>query len=312
MYIITQKKVKMHYRSYDLSFGHAADPLKAFGKQYFVGLKAIANKLGFGSVRDFYLSFTEDGFKGSVPDSLRQYEVELDRAASLALITEANGNASKYRIAELYANHHSSNTYGFWKGNAKLRLSSLLTKLPPDAVIGDFLWKLEERAKKRVIEDVKVRCYSDGYFYQGLPSEVMLVTWLRECAVGISTGLSATYYASAMSSEFVNPHISTLQGISAWWGMSLKAFILAIEKDELLLLPSHYRKDSADNSKRALLERTLLHSDYRSWYELAMSFPEEKRIAVKNLPSTPSSDISICTLLSVLEHLEMRLSDIII
>ena len=42
----------MHYRSYDLSFGHAADPLKAFGKQYFVGLKAIANKLGFGSVRD--------------------------------------------------------------------------------------------------------------------------------------------------------------------------------------------------------------------------------------------------------------------
>ena len=41
MYIITQKKVKMHYRSYDLSFGHAADPLKAFGKQYFVGLKAI-------------------------------------------------------------------------------------------------------------------------------------------------------------------------------------------------------------------------------------------------------------------------------
>ena len=163
-----------------------------------------------------------------------------------------------------------------------------------------------------MIEDVKVRCYSDGYFYQGLPSEVMLVTWLRECAVGISTGLSATYYASAMSSEFVNPHISTLQSISAWWGMSLRAFILAIEKDELLLLPSHYRRDSTDNSKRALLERTLLHSDYRSWYELAMSFPEEKRIAVKNLPSTPSSDISICTLLSVLEHLEMRLSDIII
>lgn len=93
-------------------------------------------------------------------------------------------------------------------------------------------------------------------------------------------------------------------------GHELKAFIKAIEQDNLVL-GGRKSLDEDRNTKESVMFRIIELTEYESWYDFARSFPEERKITVRNLIHIMDSDIEIYTILALIKPFpEIRLSDV--
>ena len=296
----------MYYHSINLDFGQNVDPAEFLGKHSFETVKNIANSLGVTDLRSFFSAFSGNSFHWNIPDRLELFTLKFDRTASLENARESNGSLSWYGMAKKYYNNASA-AYGSFRSKSKLRLSTIFSILPEDCDICSILAKIEDKAEKKSSRIMNV---TDEYFYEGIPSTVFIATWMKELATGIPVDISRTYLVSAFDSQFMNPKISTLCHIAEYWGMGTNSFIAAIEQGTLILAP----EDSpiiGDNSKLAIIDRIIDMTAYSKWHELALSFPEERKIAVRNLYFPIDSDLNVYTLLSILRPFGLKLSDVI-
>ena len=296
----------MYYHSINLDFGQGVDPVAFLGPQAFETVKDIANSLGSIDIKSLFSAFSDSSFCWEVPDTPVLSKLRFNRKTCLEAVRELNGSITWYEMAKLYVNN-TSDIYNLLRSKSRLRVSTVLSMIPEGYSIGDALGLIEAKAERR---ESKVVVIDDGYFYDGIPSEIFIATWMKAMATGIDVSLSYSQFSSALEYPFMNPKMNTLRRIAEYWGMGTGSFVEAIEKGELVLAP----EDSpiiGDNSKKTIIGRIIKITGYKTWHELALSFPKERQIAVRNFSSSMKSDLNVYTLLSILKPFGLRLSDVI-
>ena len=309
MSLIEVENMGHHYKSYQLRFSSKPDIMKALGQLTLSTVKKIANRLGLQRIADLYEAFTDDGFYCTVPETMDVYDITVDRKTGLDALREMNGSITKYRMGQTYEKH-ISNQYRSYGSKSDLKFLSVMNKLPVGIQPADMLCVIEEKAEKTTAIKEGVRCYSEEYVYEGIPVEVILVTWLMMVSTGRDTVLSRSYITSIFSSDYANPRVRTMKFLAEAWGMSLKAFIKAIEQDNLVL-GGRKSLDEDRNTKESVMFRIIELTEYESWYDFARSFPEERKITVRNLIHIMDSYIEIYTILALIKPFpDIRLSDV--
>ena len=303
--------IHCHYRSYQLTFPSKPNIMNVFGRLSLSMIKKISNKLGFSMMAQMHHAFTEKGFYAKIPERGTVCDITIDRQTGLETIREMNGSISKYQMAATY-DKHISNQYHSYGSKSELTFSYVMNKLPEGVSAEKMLTEIEESSRKDKKNTMERSCYSDGYIYEGIPTEVILLTWIMLMATDGESIISRSYVANIFAMDCANPRIRTLKIIAKAWGMNLKSFITAIEKDDLILGPDGLKDEAeSDNSKMTILSRITDLTDYVSWHEFARSFPEERKITVRNLIHTPDSDIEIYTLLALIKPFPyIKLSDL--
>ena len=296
----------MYYHSINLDFGQSVNPEKFLGTQSFETVKSIANSLGVIDLKSFFSAFSGSSFQWEVPENPELFKMRFNRTACLETVRKLNGSISWYEMAKLYTNH-TSNTYSLCRSNNRLRISTVLAMLPDGCSVCSALESIEANAEKCGSESGDI---DDRYFYEGIPSAIFIVTWMKAMATGIAVNMSHSHLTSALECQFMNPKINTLYNLAKYWGMGLRSFVEAIERCKLVLAPED-NPVIGDNSKKTIIGRIIKITGYKTWHELALSFPKERQIAVRNFSSSIKSDLNVYTLLSILKPFGLRLSDVI-
>ena len=301
-----------HYRSYQLTFPSAPDIMSVFGNLKFSMMKKIANRLGFSLLSEMYSAFTEKGLYAKIPENDIVYDISINRKSGLEAIREMNGNITKYRMGATYDNH-ISNQYHSYRSKSELTFSYVMRKLPDGVTMDRMLMQIEKSAERSRGNFMKRSCYSEGYIYDGIPNEVIILTWIMMLSTGKNSGISRSYIMNIFEMDYANPRTKTLKIFADAWGMSLSSFIKAIEQDDLVLGPEECEYGRNDNTKMGILSRIMCLTEHRTWHDFARSFPEEKKTTVRNLIHSPEADIEIYTILALIKPFpDIKLSDLFI
>ena len=291
----------MRYKNYSITLPLTEPELARLNALSFNTLRGCANRLGFPTIAGFYGCFDRTGFHGTVPDSMVPTKLCVDGPAVLDLMRRINGSISKYEMIKRYS-LQQSNYYAAYSRRSCPRLSTLLQMLPPEIKATELLFMIE-MISKRTAQGRKVFA-GGGYSYEGIPTEAMLITYLMMYLKGEQAELS-----EVIRKDYMNPYVESLSELTAFWGMSIKAFIKAIEEDSLILSATE-RAIDGDNSKEAMLDRFITLSGSGTWTELVRTYPESRQGAVKGLREGIGRKLQVATLLELIRPYGYRLSDL--
>ena len=291
--------------SYEARFTATKSVCEAFGNYPITTLKRIANALRIPTVGSLIRCIRKEGFYGCTDDS-PLYEIQINRATVSAILEDVNGCLTLYEVAKSYGTS-AANYYTSLNSDADVTLAYISSKLPPDYDIADFLDELERRSERK---PVKTPYAIEGYSYEGIPSSILVLTWIMLLLTGKKSGLSSSYFDLMADWHVFNPFIDTLDNIAALWKMPLKDLIVTMEHGKLELLPSH-DCHAADNSKSALLKRLISKAGFADMKSFIASFPQERRASIRHLLKFEEKRLQTSTLLSLLEPFELKLSDIV-
>ena len=291
----------MRYKNYSVNMTLTDSELSRLNTLSFNTMRGCANRLGFPTIAEFYGCFDNTGFHGTVPDSMVPVKLHVDGPAVLDLMRSINGNISKYEMIKRYS-LQQSNYYASYSRRSCPRLSTLLHMLPPDIRTTELLFMIE-MISKRTPQGKEV-FINEGYSYDGIPTEAMLVTYLMMFLKGEQIELS-----EAIRKDYINPYVESLAELTAFWAMSTKSFIKALEDEDLVLIGRDGAIDG-DNSKEALLDRFINMSGSGTWTELVRTYPESRQGAVKGLREGIERKLQVATLLELIRPYGYRLSDL--
>lgn len=304
------KGVRMiHYKGIQLSFRAARSPYEAFGRLSISKLKTLSNRLGIPHVGDLFRGFSDTGFSIRVPDEpFPIYGIKVNRVTAADLLMEANCCSSLYKLSQRYT-IHGSNCYSSLNTDSDITLSYIAKKLPRGYDIPSFLDELEGRSERT--GKVTMSRMAEGYCYSGIPKEVLIAMWIIRRMGPSVPDAKPMYCGDILDGDTFNTYIHTLERCAADIGMTLKAFVSAIEKDELVLTVSDRIDAASDNSRESLVNRMLDAAGCNDRGEFFSLVPDAMRKAVKYFMSSNERSMQTSTILQALSFTDLTLSDII-
>ena len=225
----------------------------------------------------------------------------------MEMVRKENGDITRYQMIGRYNVNYVSYYASTRKGNSTpLLFPSIVRCMPPGSDIPSFLDRLEERAEKIPVDAKEEK---RGYDYSGIPMEVAILTLMMIEATGMATSPGSSYFRKVLSKGCFTPFLSTLSRIASLWGMTMKGFVKAYEKEDLSFIPEACMANG-DNSKQTIVRRIMELTGCERRCEFLSLYPEHSRNAIgKHIAS--DEDFLVSTLLFMLRPLDMKLSEVL-